>query len=377
MSIPNPRTIQAVKSAMLCIQRFQWEQGCVAQAILEYEGLADEVIRLCEAAVLRSAPDGRVGIMEKNESVTDPAAIGEALLLAAQQTQRADLKEAADKLYQYLKYKAPRTRDGIIYHFDGTWAEQQLWVDAHYMAPPFLCKYGDAGEALKQIKGFRSYLYNEEKQLLSHIWDDKKQQFGREAFWGVGNGWAVAGITRVIAMLSDSQNDKDVNYDKDINNDKDIKNRKDIRDDQERKYHNENISISDNIVADMQANPIDYTPDIEYLITYVKALIDGFIRYQREDGLFHNVLDDPASFVETNAGQMLAYAIYRGVKAGYLDKHYLSYADKARAAAYAVVDEYGFVRGVCGMPMFDAPGVAAEGQAFFILMEAAARDLYE
>jgi len=27
--------------------------------------------------------------------------------------------------------------------------------------------------------------------------------------------------------------------------------------------------------------------------------------------------------------------------------------------------------------MFDAPGVATEGQAFFILMEAAARDLYE
>jgi hypothetical protein len=29
------------------------------------------------------------------------------------------------------------------------------------------------------------------------------------------------------------------------------------------------------------------------------------------------------------------------------------------------------------MPMFNAPGIATEGQAFFILMEAAARDLYE
>jgi hypothetical protein len=29
------------------------------------------------------------------------------------------------------------------------------------------------------------------------------------------------------------------------------------------------------------------------------------------------------------------------------------------------------------MPKFDQPGVATEGQAFFILMEAAARDLYE
>lgn len=51
----NKETIQKVKSALLCIQRFQWEQGCTAQAILELDGLTDEVIRLCEATVLRSA----------------------------------------------------------------------------------------------------------------------------------------------------------------------------------------------------------------------------------------------------------------------------------------------------------------------------------
>jgi hypothetical protein len=93
----NPEIIQKVKSAMLCIQRFQWEQGCAAQAILEYEGLTDEVIRLCEASVLRGAEDGRIGVMEKNESVDDPAAIGEALILAAAQTKRANLTDAVNK----------------------------------------------------------------------------------------------------------------------------------------------------------------------------------------------------------------------------------------------------------------------------------------
>jgi unsaturated rhamnogalacturonyl hydrolase len=323
MQKANPEVIQKVKSAMLCIQRFQWEQGCAAQAILEYEGLTDEVIRICEAAVMRSAEDGRVGVMEKNESVDDPAAIGEALIASAAQTNRANLTEAAEKLYQYLKYKAPRTEDGIVYHFDGAWAEKQIWVDAYYMLPPFLCKYGDIEEALKQIKGFRKYLYHEDRKLLSHIWDDKKKEYGRADFWGVGNGWAMSGIHRVIMMLGD-----------------------------------------------------DHNEDKNDLIAYVKDLIDGSIQYQREDGLFHDVLDNPLSFVETNVGQMIAYTIYRGVKAGYLDTTYLVYADKAREAAYSRVDEYGFVRGVCGMPFFNASGVAAEGQAFFILMEAAARDLY-
>ena len=35
---------------------------------------------------------------------------------------------------------------------------------------------------------------------------------------------------------------------------------------------------------------------------------------------------------------------------------------------------YGLVQGVCGAPHFDHPGTAAEGQSFFLLMEAAYRD---
>jgi unsaturated rhamnogalacturonyl hydrolase len=347
---PNHQTIQSVKSAMLCIQRFQWEQGCAAQAILEYEGLTDEVIRLCEAAVLRGASDGRIGIMEKNESVNDPAAIGEALIACANQNKGKHYRKAADKLYEYLKYKAPRTKDGIFYHFDGDWGMKQVWVDAYYMVPPFLCKYGDIEEAMKQIKGFRKYLYHEDKKLLSHIWDDKNKEFGRVDFWGVGNGWAIAGIHRVIIVLDEFlQHFEDTNQTAN-----------------EGKENVQELSLR-----------TKYSKYKDYLINYARELIDGCIRYQREDGLFHNVLDKPETFVETNFGQMLAYTIYRGVKSGYLDRSYLSYADKARAAAYAMVDEYGFVRGVCGMPNFDKSGVATEGQAFFILMEAAARDLFE
>jgi len=86
------------------------------------------------------------------------------------------------------------------------------------------------------------------------------------------------------------------------------------------------------------------------------------------------VLDDPATFVETNAAQMFAYTIYRGVRSGWLARGYLEQADKIRAAAHAKVDAYGLVHGVCGAPNFDRPGTATEGQAFFLLMEAAYRD---
>jgi rhamnogalacturonyl hydrolase YesR len=123
MKYSNSSIISKVKSALLCIQHYQWEQGCTAQAILDMEGLKDEVIRLCEAAVIRSAEDGRVGIMGNNEAVNDPAALGEALIRSARMTGSNRFQEAADRLYHYLKHDAPRTKDGILYHFDASWAK--------------------------------------------------------------------------------------------------------------------------------------------------------------------------------------------------------------------------------------------------------------
>lgn len=91
----------------------------------------------------------------------------------------------------------------------------------------------------------------------------------------------------------------------------------------------------------------------------------------RPDGLFHDVIDDNDSFVETNLGQMIAYTIYNGLHSGWLLKSYQTQADKMRQAAHNKVDELGFVQGVCGAPHFNSPGRATEGQAFFILMEVA------
>jgi hypothetical protein len=72
---------------------------------------------------------------------------------------------------------------------------------------------------------------------------------------------------------------------------------------------------------------------------------------------------------------MLAYVIYRGVAGGYLERSLLARADAMRDAANGKVDEYGIVQGVCGAPFFSSPGTAAEGQAFYILMEVARADL--
>lgn len=311
---------QQVIKAMLAMQRRAWEQGVAAQALLEI-GETELVILLAKDAVVNQTKDGRLGLNGQDRPVADPASSGEPVLYAAQVTGDTSLRQAADRMLEFLLYKAPRTRDGIIYH---NYIENLIWVDAIYMVPPFLAVAGHPQEAVKQIVGYRQRLYNPQKKLYYHIWDEDRQEFTRKFFWGVGNGWAAAGITRVIRTLPESMTSEKV-----------------------------------------------------LLARYVSELIDGCLAYQREDGLFHDILDDPSTFVETNTAQMLAYSIYRGVKGGWLDKSYLKYANKMRLAAMKKVDKYGLVQGVCGAPNFDHSGTATEGQAFFLLMQAAYRDLQE
>jgi rhamnogalacturonyl hydrolase YesR len=209
--------------------------------------------------------------------------------------------------------------DGIIYH---NYIENMIWVDAFYMLPPFLAVAGQGAEAVRQVKGYRRILLDPEKKLYYHIWDQDRGRFERKLLWGVGNGWAAAGMTRVVRALPASMND-----------------------------------------------------DKNMIKGFIKELIDAALKYQRDDGLFNDILDDPSSFVDTNSAQMFAYSIYRGVKGGWLDNSYLRYADRMRKAAHSKVDPFGLVQGVCGAPNFNRPGTATEGQAFFLLMEAAYNDL--
>jgi len=315
----NLPALEKVKLAMLTMQRRTWEQGVAMQALLEL-GEEELVILMAKDAVMYQLADGRLAMNGSEESaLSDAASPGEAVLWAAKKTGDPALMNGFNKLLDYIMNKAPRNKDGIIYHFTGG---QQVWSDINYMLPPFLAVAGKYEEAVKQYEGACALLMNKEKKLLIHQWDCEKNISPRADLWGVGNGWTAAGGARIIKALPNS----------------------------------------------MKAEK-------QRMIKHVKGIIDAALVYQRADGLFHDVVDNPNSFVETNFAQMLAYTIYRGAKAGWLDKKYLEKADLMRKAAHGKVDEYGLVQGVCGAPNFDRSSVAAEGQSFFILMEVAYKEL--
>lgn len=303
---------------MLCLQRAPWEQGVAMQALLEL-GEKELVILMAKDAVLRQSEDGRMAMLGGENALTDAASPGEAVLWAARETGDQEMMKAHERLLQYMLKKANRDENGIVYHFTNL---TQVWSDSNYMLPPYLAVSGEYAEAIRQIEGIREYLWDPEVRLFSHMWDCEKKEFARKDFWSVGNGWTAAGYSRVINAL-----------------------------------------------------PENMKQEKEKLIGYLIELLDGCLPFMRSDGLFHNIIDDSNSFIETNLPQQLAYTIYKGIKGGWLDESYRKKADKMRAAALDKVDELGLVQGVCGSPEFNHAGTATEGQVFHILMETAYTEL--
>ena len=247
-----------VRDALLCMQREAWEQGLAAQAMLE-TGEEELAILLAHDAVVRQAPDGRLSAIGecRTVTVTDPAAAGEAVLFAAARTGDPAFGAAAERMAHWLLTTPHRTADGVLHHFID---RPYVWVDSLYMAPPFLAAAGRHAEAVRQVDGMRKLLWDRQDRLYHHMWDDGEKRFTRAAYWGSGNGWAAAGLARVIGHL-----------------------------------------------------PQSMAEDRERLGGYLRGLVDGCVARMRPDGLFHDVMDDPGTFVETNASQMIACAIYRGV----------------------------------------------------------------
>ena len=310
--------VRKVLRAMLAAQRYPWEQGVAAQAAYE-NGWREIWLPMAYDAVQRALPDGRLAMAGAEVPVADSAAIGEVCLRAFEETGGPYFRKAAGGLLDYLLTRAPRTENGLICHntvsFHDGYTACQLWVDGMYMVPPFLAVMGEMEEAKRQLDGYREALLDRETLLFRHIWDAGSGRFARDVHWATGNGWALMGMVRVAAEAKKQG-------------------RKEIEDD---------------------------------LVRQLRQQIPALMKYQTEDGRFHDLLDDPNSFTDGTSALMFAYTVYRCLREGWIDETYRPAADRAFEAAEKRIDGMGLLREVCGNPDFVKQGTSVEAQAAFLL----------
>lgn len=340
-----------------------WEIGTRAEAILETDTPDFSVFSSNELPPSQDAPDSLAKVLSiaqdvvsdrassnnnatgaqplmQDGSAGDPASIGVSVILANWTGQDdQDYAGAARDQLHYLLNHVPRTSDGAISH---RVSESQLWSDSVYMVPPFLAYYGVItqnttllDEAYNQIKLYRDYLRDEDAgNLWKHITEGS---YSDDGHWTTGNGWAAAGMLRVLATIQHSQ----------------------YADDYE----------------DQQNDLTDWVKEI-HAAMYGDHLYDN--------GLFANYADeslDGDNFYDASGTALLASTVYR-LALLRNEWHYLPQAENSRSQLFATqsgndsalvhFDDDGWLTPVVNPLSFGEEGSQSpEGQAFALMLHTA------
>ncbi|MBO6158508.1 MAG: glycoside hydrolase family 88 protein [Firmicutes bacterium] len=232
--------------------------------------------------------DGTIRTYSQEKFNLDDINEGRVLFELYRRTGKEKYKKAAELLYDQLE-KQPRTGEGNFWH--KLIYPNQVWLDGIYMAQPFYALYeknfgkGDYSDLLHQIETVRERMFDEEKKLYYHGYDQSKKAFwadpetGRSAsFWLRSIGWFAVAMADLLDILSESG----------------------TRD------------------------------TISRIFT---ELMEGVSAYQDPDtGMYYQVPDQPGregNYLETSGSSMLAYAMLKGSRLGVLPKEYAAKGHKA------------------------------------------------
>jgi unsaturated rhamnogalacturonyl hydrolase len=300
--------------ALLAMQRHPWEQGIASHAAIDASRM--DLARLfAHDAIVRQDAEGRLGATG-DAGLVNCGACGEAVALVARGGDPV-ASSALDRQALWFAQSCPRGESGILFHLDG---KSEVWVDTMYMVVPFLVAIGHAEDAEAQYRLHKDRLWRADTGLWGHIYDDAAERWVRQAAWASGNGWVAAGLARALRIGAGW--------------------------------------LDDDIKEGWRAE--------------AKGLLEAIAPHERNDGRFHDVLDDASTFVDGTAGLMFAYAAFSGVADGWLGEEWAGHAQLWMEASLAHVDEDGLVREVCGAPNFDRQGTSVEAQAFALLARSAA-----
>jgi unsaturated rhamnogalacturonyl hydrolase len=227
----------------------------------------------------------------------DHVGAGRELLELHRRTRDGQFLEAAGKLAA-LNESFPVGSNGERYHRGDTpgW-RWQIWVDCMDVDGPFLAALAHAtGEdryfdrAVGELLGYARTL-QADNGLLFHGFE---RHCGRNGeLWARGNGWALMGLVDTLVLL-----------------------------------------------------PRAHTAWSE-LQERTLRLLDALASAQHASGLWHTVLDDASTYLESTLATMAAYAVREGVKHGVLDaSRHAEMERKARAAMHEQVARDGALQRV-------------------------------
>lgn len=279
------RYLRAYATQFQTIDRNMWnyEDGCVLIGLeAMYHATDDEFYYdvLKSFADKYIEEDGSIRKYVAEEYNLDYIPAGRILYLLYDRTHDARYRIAIEHLEEQMR-RQPRTACGSYWH-KGIYPNQ-VWLDGLYMGLPYHLTYamtyggdGVADDVMLQFRNARKYLFDEEKRLYYHAWNETRDIFwadpktGRsQNFWLRAIGWFLMAMADIYELL-----------------------------------------------------PADRTDLLEELADLWKEAIDGILEYQDPDsGLFYQLPalpDEPGNYLETSGSLMVAYSLLKGGRLGVL-----------------------------------------------------------
>ncbi len=88
-------------------------------------------------------------------------------------------------------------------------------------------------------------------------------------------------------------------------------------------------------------------PERSYVLGEYQKLMTTLADHQDPDGMWHEIIDEPGSYPETSATSMIATAMLRGIRQGWLDASYQARVDRAWTAVLLRTNPDGTLLDVC------------------------------
>ena len=89
-------------------------------------------------------------------------------------------------------------------------------------------------------------------------------------------------------------------------------------------------------------------PEYSRILLAYRQLMAALAKFQDRDGMWHEVIDEPASYAETSATSMIAFSMLRGIRKGWLDRaSYQPRVDRAWKSVLARIGPQGVLMDVC------------------------------
>lgn len=201
-------------------------------------------------------------------------------------------KYIADK--QWGPPEGPRVKPESHYYYNKgmTW-QTRMWIDDMFMITAVQSQaYRATGDTAYINRAAREMvLYLDSLQMPNGLFYHAPDV---PFFWGRGNGWMAAGMSELLRSLPKNN------------------------------------------------------PNYNRIMKGYKTMMTSLLKYQAEDGMWRQLIDDPASWAETSCTGMFAFAFITGVKNGWLDqKLYAPAARKAWLKLITYINENDDITEVC------------------------------